>query len=310
MPSPVKSGSTKSKDGSTKKKSSKSNAPPKIKKSVLAEQSRLIEEAQTALIEQENKRQLDAKKAAEQAAQLEEQKQKQREAEKERLLSQTWLDLPLLMERSSTLQSVNDELNAAVDWSIYLQCSPLPNVKQAYSLETYMSLWRDALRQYQEQQQSSHHALSNDSTSNDSSSNAAAALHTNYKSVIEQCCTAEQVIQLIKQQRGALQEQLVSTDYESESKTHRLHQITILNQYIAELRRMTTIRLDQLTASWLQRIDEFDDSSSVANVTASSSTNNNQQASSPTNHNNSNPNLALNHDTHVVQRAYNRRELA
>lgn len=107
-------------------------------------------------------------------------------------------------------------------WDKYLECNPLPDVSQESSLNTYLSMWRDE----------------------DDQANPP---NLRYKPVIESCSTTERVVDLLEEVNSEAREEL------------QLKKTAWCGSFIHLLRNLTTLKLDQLTAQFLSRYDEFED---------------------------------------------------
>jgi hypothetical protein len=199
----------------------KKKAPPKIKKSVLAEQERLVAEAEQAAEQESRRKEEEARKKRDQEERQREEKQLAAEEEAERLHQQRSFDSTYLEARASDVATLESAVYEKTSWDKWLECNPLPDVAQESSLNTYLSMWREE-------------------------DDAANPPNLRYRPLIESCSTTERVVDLLEEVNAEAREEL------------QLKKNAWCGEFIHLLRNLTTLKLDQLTAQFLARYDEFE----------------------------------------------------
>jgi len=213
-------GSSVGPDGSPLKK------VPKIKKTVLAEQERLVGEASLAAAAERERQEVEAKKRAEVAEKAATEARLAAEDEALRLHGQRESDAEFLAERARLQALLEAQVYERTSWDKYLECNPLPDVSRESALNTYLSMWRDS-------------AVS----SEDESVNAPLA---RYRQMIDGCSTTERVVDLMEESQAEAREEM------------QLAKSAWCQSFILLLRALSLAKLDALTAQFLARYDEYE----------------------------------------------------
>lgn len=143
------------------------------------------------------------------------------ECESERLYSQRSFDEGFLAARKADLVRLEAAVYERTSWEKYLECCPLPDVTKESSLNTYLSMWRE-----DDDQQSP---------------------MVRYKPLIDGCSTTERVVDLLEEVHAEAREEL------------QLRKSSWVTSFVQLLRNLEQAKIDQLTAQFLARYDEFED---------------------------------------------------
>ena len=127
-----------------KSASKKSRKPPKPKKSILAEQQRLIE-----LLENVEQKYLDLEyqqkqQQLKQQHELQQQQSAQQHIETQQLLSELSVEQPAIIDRSTAIQKIEHNLYSTNEWQNYIACYyNLPQINIQSELHTYCTLYNE-----------------------------------------------------------------------------------------------------------------------------------------------------------------------
>jgi len=202
---------------------------PKVKKSVLAEQERLLVEAHTAAQAEEERKERERKKRETAATLAAKVAASAASAERVRLLRERASDAPFLESRARDVADLDEQVLEQTEWTKWLQCNPLPDGTSEAALNTYLSMWRDD--------------MDTDPP------------NVRFKPILDSCSTTERVIDLLEESSSEAREEL------------QISKQRWVKDFVALLRALTTTKIDALTTAFLARYDEYENAETrVMNV--------------------------------------------